>query len=63
VRPRIRLGLLAVFQSAENFLDFVVDWKSPSLRFRENQAAIRQHVELARLTGFDLDVFGKLFFE
>ena len=47
----------AFFQRRENRFDFVIGGESSSARFREDEAAFDEHVELTRLAGFDFGVF------
>jgi hypothetical protein len=42
-----RRGLAAFFERCENLLDFAINRESSGARFRENQAALDDHVKLA----------------
>ena len=54
---RCRRNFAAFFESRENLLDFVVNREAASTGLREDQAALDENIELARLAGFDFGLF------
>ena len=63
LRLRERWKIFSILECREAFFHFIVDGEAPGLRFRKDQLAIYENVELAAHARRDRDVFIKTGFQ